>query len=74
MTTKSRNTADATARAAGKADRARDGARAMQEYVERRAHAVAKMKRLRTLREAQENAAGNPKKADAPAKKVDAKS
>jgi hypothetical protein len=64
MTSNGKDSASNIARAAGKADRARDGARAMQEYVERRAHAVAKMERLRKLRLAQGDALQQQKKAE----------
>jgi hypothetical protein len=55
MGTKRIETAESIARAAAKADQARDGARAMREYVERRAQALAKLARLRALRIAHEH-------------------
>jgi hypothetical protein len=64
MSSKSKDTDSSTARAAGKADRARDGARAMQEYVERRTREVAKTERLRALRLAREEALERQRKVD----------
>lgn len=62
MNPKTVGTAQSTARAK-KADQAREGARAMQEYMARRAQAVAKMARLRALRIAHEDALDQQKKA-----------
>ncbi|MGE5537052.1 MAG: transcriptional regulator [Gemmatimonas sp.] len=64
MSAKTQTSAQSIARAAMKADRAREGARAMEEYVDRRAQAVAKTARLRAQRLAQENALEQAKKPD----------
>jgi hypothetical protein len=51
------------ARAAAKADREREAARAKQEYAARRVHEVAKMARLRALRLAKEDETAREKAA-----------